>query len=120
MDERRRWEHLGEVLHCIQDAFSPAHVDRDGARIVRMKHWGPFDRLRTRSSGLDEHGFPTDSRDHALLDGALTKEARQAATVTRDYLELVRRQLEDTDPGSAPRRAELKTFLDRWVTGPLS
>jgi hypothetical protein len=120
-DERRRWELVGENLHCIQDSFSPAHADREGARIVRMKHWGPLDRFRGRDTPdtRDEHGFPTDRRDLAFVNGALSEPARHAAAVTRDYLELVRRQLVAADPGAAPGREELEAFLDRQVTGPI-
>jgi hypothetical protein len=101
-DERRRWEGYGEILHCIQDSYSPAHAEREGARIVRMKHWGPFDRWR----GSDEHGFPSDRRDRAFVDGVLTNAARAAVEATRRYLELASR-----------RDADLSAYLDAWVTG---
>jgi hypothetical protein len=110
-DDRRRWEGFGEILHCVQDSYSPAHADRDGARILRMKHWGPFDRLRhaARVGGLDEHGFPTDPRDVALHDGELTEAARRAVPPTRAYLEMAARAGGDD---------ELLAYLDAWVTGP--
>lgn len=127
LDERRRWELVGENLHCIQDSYSPAHADRDGARIVRMKHWGPLDRFRGRSASgrpVDEHGFPTDPRDRALVDGELSPEARHAAEVSGRYLELVLRQADVAGPDAtlgrdaAARKLELDKFLDAWVTGP--
>ena len=92
-DDRRRWEQLGEILHCIQDSYSPAHADREGARIVRMKHWGPLDRWH----GPDEHGFPTDVRDRAVAGNALTDEARAAAATCHRYLELAVHQLQADD-----------------------
>jgi hypothetical protein len=101
-DERRRWEGFGEVLHCVQDSYSPAHSERDGTRIVRMKHWGPFDRWR----GTDEHGFPSDPRDRATADGVLTDAAQAAVAATRQYLELAIRGHHD-----------LACYLDAWVTG---
>jgi hypothetical protein len=113
VDERRRWEGFGEVLHCIQDSYSPAHADRDGTRIVRMKHWGPLDRWR----GPDEHGFPSDPRDRALVDGVLSEAAQAAVVATRRYVELAERQ---SHAGAQPpdaARGELDALLDAWVTG---
>jgi hypothetical protein len=89
-DEAGRWTTFGEVLHCLQDSYSPAHTDRVGAQIVRMRHWGPLDRLRPH----DEHGFPSDRRDEARRDGELTEEARAAILASRRYLELVSRGTE--------------------------
>jgi hypothetical protein len=82
---RGRWAVHGELLHCLQDSYSPAHTDRVGGRIVRIRHWGPLDRLRGRR---DEHGFPSDSRDTAVREGALTAEAVAAAEASRAYLEI--------------------------------
>jgi len=117
-DGPRRWATFGEVLHCLQDSYSPAHADRDGARIARMKHWGPMDRLRgTRSSGpssgpgTDEHRFPTDRRDRALRGGILTDEGRAAAAASRRYLELAIRHCA-TDEREELRRLGLTGFLD--------
>lgn len=108
-----RWAAFGEVLHCLQDSFSPAHVDRDGARIVRMKHWGPLDALRGGHGG-DEHGFPSDRRDSAWSNAALTEEARAAVEASRRYLEIAVRQ-----PGSGEshegRGNEFAAFLDGCV-----
>ena len=84
---RRRWGAFGEVLHCLQDSYSPAHADRVGGQLVRMRHWGPMDRL----SGREEHGFPSDRRDSAWRDGALTEEAQAAVEATRRYLEIATR-----------------------------
>jgi hypothetical protein len=71
---------------------------------VRLKHWGPFDGREP-----DEHGFPTDPRDRAYEDGALTAPAQAAAAVSRAYLELV---LGVDDPGT------LDAFLDARVAAP--
>lgn len=97
-DGRRRWEAFGEALHCLQDSYSPAHVDREGGRIVRMRHWGPLDRVRGRR---DEHGFPSDRRDSVGNDGKLNDAARAAVEASRGYLELA--------VSSAP---SLDSFLD--------
>jgi len=102
---QRRWRALGEVLHCLQDSFSPAHVDRADGEIVRMKHWGPLDRLRRGADG-DEHGFPSDPRDSAWRDDALTDEALAAAEASRAYLEIAVRS-----------RPELDEFLDEYLGG---
>ncbi len=99
---RRRWEAFGELLHCLQDSYSTAHADRDGAGILRMRHWGPMDRLRGHD---DEHGFPSDRRDSAWRDGVLTDEARAAAEASRSYLEIA------LHPG-----APLDAFLDRCLS----
>ncbi len=82
---RRRWEAFGELLHCLQDSYSLAHVDRNGAQVLRIKHWGPLDALRGRR---DEHGFPSDRRDGAWRDGALTADAMAAVEASRRYLEI--------------------------------
>jgi hypothetical protein len=86
-DGAGRWATFGEVLHCLQDSYSPAHTDRIGAQIVRMRHWGPLDWLRPH----DEHGFPSDRRDEAWGNGELTEEANAAIRASRRYLELVTR-----------------------------
>ena len=85
-DGPRRWMVLGEALHCLQDAYSPAHVDRTGGRILRMHHWGPVDAFR--GGGHREHGFPSDRRDGAWSNGELTVEARTAVQGSRRYLEI--------------------------------
>ena len=108
--ERRRWERFGEVLHCLQDSYSPAHAVRDGARLVRMKHWGLLDRRHAGADGPDEHGFPTDARDDAQVDGSLVAAAQEAARVSHAYLALALRR------ASEP---EVESFLDDWVTGPI-
>jgi hypothetical protein len=108
--DRRRWERFGEILHCLQDSYSPAHAERDGARLIRMKHWGLRDRRHAGPGGPDEHGFPTDARDIALVEGSLVPAAREAARVSHLYLELALR--------SAPE-PEIESFLDAWVTGPV-
>ena len=91
---RRRWEAFGEVLHCLQDSYSVAHTDRAGGRIVRMKHWGPMDRLRGQR---DEHGFPSDPRDSAWHGGELTADARAAVEASRRYLVIAMRGATDIE-----------------------
>ena len=89
-----RWAAFGEVLHCLQDSYSPAHVDRVGGRIVRMRHWGPLDGLRGRR---DEHGFPSDRRDSAWRGKELTPEAEAAVEASRSYLEIAGRESPSLD-----------------------
>ncbi|HLE58408.1 MAG TPA: hypothetical protein VJA85_02055 [Candidatus Limnocylindria bacterium] len=96
-DGPRRWATFGEVLHCLQDSYSPAHTDRAGGRIVRMKHWGPLDGLRAAGRGAarpDEHRFPSDARDSVWRDGALTDAAQAAVAASHRYLEIVVRDIE--------------------------
>ena len=113
-----RWIAIGKVLHCLQDSYSPAHTDRLGARIVRMRHWGPMDRRRglAGAGAPDEHGFPTDARDDALTNGVLNSEAQAAAAVSRRYLELVVRH--SGAPVDGAWRREFEEFLDAWVSAP--
>ena len=99
-ESRRRWVRFGELLHCLQDSYSPAHADRVGAQILRLKHWGPLDRFRRQH---DEHGFPSDRRDSAWRGGALTEEARAAAAASRRYLELAMRQTASSGMGCRAR-----------------
>jgi hypothetical protein len=96
-DGRRRWIAHGEVLHSLQDSYSPAHTDRVAGRILRMRHWGPLDGMRR----ADEHGFPADARDGVWRNGQLTDEARAAVAATRRYLEV-----------ALSSRASLADFLD--------
>ena len=117
-DDRRRWERFGEVLHCLQDAYSPAHVDRDGPRILRMKHWGVLDRRHAGAGGPDEHGFPTDGRDRALVDGSLVPAASDAARVSHAYLVLALRHVSSPATAAVARRQDVDAFLDALVTGP--
>jgi hypothetical protein len=116
-DGQRRWMTFGAALHCLQDAYSPAHVDRVGARIVRMKHWGLLDgwrRTRADAATSDEHGFPVDRRDSAWANGELTDEARAAATASRHYLELAMRPAASGEDRVGWRR-ELDAFLEGTV-----
>ena len=110
-DGPRRWATFGRLLHCLQDSYSPAHTERVDGRIVRMRHWGPFDGLRRAWSATgeaDEHGFPTDPRDSAWRDGHLTDEAQAAVTASRHYLEFV----------AGKRTLSLGAFLDEVVPLP--
>ncbi len=91
-DGPRRWAAVGEALHCLQDSYSPAHTDRAGGRIVRMKHWGPLDGLRRGRAGApapDEHAFPSDARDSVWVNSVLTDAAHAAVEASRRYLEAV-------------------------------
>jgi len=115
----RRWATFGEALHCLQDSYSPAHVERVDARIVRMKHWGPLDGVRRGRGGgqvRDEHGFPSDHRDSAWSHGRLTDAALGAVAASRRYLEVALRQVSAGDDQAA-RRRELDSFLDAYVAG---
>ena len=103
-DGPRRWRLIGEALHCLQDSYSPAHVERADGHIVQMRHWGPLDPLRRRGPG-EEHGFPRDPRDSVWQDGQLTPEATDAVAASRSYLEMAMRQ-------DGPTEAELAAFLE--------
>lgn len=104
-----RWAAFGRVLHCLQDSYSPAHVDRVGAQITRMKHWGLLDALRHGRPG-DEHGFPSDRRDSAWSNGQLSEEADAAVAASRRYLEIA--------TGTAgPLERDFDAFLDQHVRG---
>jgi hypothetical protein len=83
-DGPMRWQAFGELLHCLQDSYSPAHADRERGQIVRVRHWGPLDALRHP----DEHGFPSDRRDSVWKDGVLTDAALAAVAASRRYLEV--------------------------------
>ena len=117
-DGPRRWAVFGEVLHCLQDSYSPAHTDRVGGQIVRMKHWGPLDGLRGRASGgpRDEHAFPSDRRDSAWSNGAFTAQALAAVAASRAYLEIATGHAEPRASQERQER-EFAEFLDRYVAG---
>jgi hypothetical protein len=118
-DGSRRWATFGAALHCLQDAYSPAHVDRADGRITRMKHWGPLDGWRRRRAGSraeDEHGFPMDRRDSAWANGSLTEAASAAVAASRRYLELAMRPAKPGEDPTARRRA-FDAFLDESVVG---
>ena len=118
-DGPRRWAVFGEVLHCLQDSYSPAHADRDGARILMIRHWGPLDALRRTGGGtppVDEHGFPTDRRDRAWTSGALSAEAGAAVSASRGYLAVAARHSGSAESEES-RRRELSAFLDGCVSG---
>jgi hypothetical protein len=113
----RRWHAFGRVLHALQDSYSPAHAEREGGRIVRMKHWGPLDPLRRMlDAGTDDqHGFPADPRDSAWVDGSLTAAADAASTASREYLELVVAHGATEMSGDA-RWDGLAALMDRHVS----
>jgi hypothetical protein len=118
-DGPRRWETFGAALHCLQDSYSPAHVDRDGGRILRMKHWGLLDPIRRALAGgdaRDEHGFPADGRDRVWADGELTAEAEAAVAASRRYLEIAAR-VPERGRGETGWRGDLGAFLEAHVTG---
>jgi hypothetical protein len=105
-DGARRWAAFGEVLHCLQDSYSPAHADRAGGPIVYLRHWGLLDAFR---SG-DEHGFPSDRRDSAWSSSQLSEQARAAVAASRRYLEIA--------TGTAgPLERDFDAFLDQHVRG---
>ena len=106
-EEVSRWATVGAFLHCLQDSYSPAHVERDGGQIIRMKHWGPVDLLRRGRAG-DEHGFPSDRRDSVWSGSELTQEALAAVAASRRYLEIAM--------GGPGLRSELEAFLDQHLS----
>jgi len=111
-DGPRRWVVLGEALHCLQDSYSPAHVDRAGGRILRMSHWGPLDAFR--GGRHREHGFPSDGRDSAWSNGELTAEARTAVQGSRRYLEVALRHSASPRDDEA-QRLEVEAVLEELM-----
>jgi hypothetical protein len=112
----KRWAAIGEALHCLQDSYSPAHVDRGGGRILRMRHWGFLDALR---SGMhSEHGFPSDRRDSVWRNGELTAEARAAVRASRRYIEVAFRHSVSPRNGEAQRREVVGTLDELMAYGP--
>jgi hypothetical protein len=104
-DPRRRMRRIGVTLHLIQDAYSPAHVDRDpgsGNCIRYIRNYG-------RGSSPAEHGTPTDSRDSVSSPAAIPAVAA-AASASRGYLQIVLKALRG---GTAAVEAagELPTFM---------
>ena len=109
-------EWLGEALHLLQDSFSSAHVDRAGGT-GRIRHiraffirfgWPPL----SRAPG--EHNAPSDPRDDVYLHGKLRPEARAAIRGSRAYLAMALRHLHS--PHSPHNRAELRTFMNRYLS----
>jgi hypothetical protein len=113
----RRWHAFGRVIHALQDSYSPAHAEREGGRIVRMKHWGALDPLRAAlgRDGRDQHGFPADPRDGAWVDGSLTAAAAAASTASREYLELVLAH-GATEMSDDARWDQLAALMDRHLS----
>jgi len=114
LSDGRRWHAFGRVLHALQDSYSPAHAERHGGRIIRMKHWSALDPLRRMLGAAtdDQHGFPADRRDGALVDGALTDAAQAATTASREYLELALAHTERLT-SDITRREQLVALLHR-------
>lgn len=102
----------GEALHLIQDAYSPAHVERTrgaGGRhpILYIRAYG------LTTSGPREHQFPFDPRDlvAGVLGGALKPWSRVAVDASREYLLLLLRQF--AAPGAAGHAGALHTYMEK-------
>ncbi len=84
-DHTKRLRRIGQILHSIQDSFSPAHTCRrpsSGSCIAWVRNFG---RGGFSSSGI-EHQVPKDPRDEmANSPGAAT----EAQTASREYLQIV-------------------------------
>jgi hypothetical protein len=109
-------EWIGEALHLLQDSFSSAHVERVGGT-GRIRHirafyirlgWPPLSRAP------HEHNAPSDTRDDVYLHGVLRHEATAAIRASRVYLSMVLRHLRA--PRSPRNRAELRTFMNRYLS----
>jgi hypothetical protein len=88
-DGNKRLYRIGGAIHLIQDAFSPAHMEREPASqgcIHRIRNYGRGGKLFDPGTPGPEHGVPTDHRDR-VSDHPVLKTA--AANATRQYLEVV-------------------------------
>lgn len=108
----KQLEIVGEALHLIQDSFSPAHVQRKGRKIKKLRNYGPANWTRPWE---DNHGFPMDSRDGPKdKKGKLNAAARSAVTASTEYLVLIGRHIK-TPPNAAQRKKDLDAFTGKWL-----
>lgn len=101
----------GEALHLIQDAYSPAHVERE--RGAGGRH--PIRYIRAyglTTGGPREHQFPFDARDlvTGVLGGALKPWSRVAVEASREYLQLILRHLAAPGGGDG---GELRAYMEK-------
>jgi hypothetical protein len=108
-DPRRRMRRIGVALHLIQDAFSPAHVERDPSRGWCMRYIRNFG----RGSSPAEHSTPSDPRDSVTAAASAAARA-QATAASQRYLQIVFKALRGAlgpDPLAAGEAArELAAF----------
>jgi len=108
----KQLEIVGEALHLIQDSFSPAHVQRKGRKIKKLRNYGPANWTRPWE---DNHGFPMDSRDNPKdKKGNLNGPARSAVAASSEYLVLVARHVK-TPPSVPQRKKDLDAFTGKWL-----
>ncbi len=96
---KKRLERVGRALHLVQDAYAPAHVERDPTRgwcITYIRNFG-------RGASPREHGKPSDPRDALASGGAA---AGRAAGASRRYLSIVFKALWAKGSGNPAAVAE--------------
>lgn len=112
LDRLRR---IGKALHLVQDAYSPAHIERNPGRGWCVRYIRNFGRGRAPR----EHGKPSDPRD-TLAHGASAAAAARAVAASREYLSIVFKALwaRRGRNTAAAREAdrEFATFLRRHLT----
>ncbi|MBI4491095.1 MAG: hypothetical protein HY694_18590 [Deltaproteobacteria bacterium] len=97
-DWNKRLYRIGKAIHLIQDAFSPAHMERDLASrgcIRRIRNYGGGSKLFDPGTPGPEHGVPTDHRDRVSNHPGLKI---AAANATRRYLQIVFKAIYGRDP----------------------
>lgn len=108
-----RLHSTGEALHLIQDSFSPAHTERKGRTIKKLRNYGPTN-LALGPFMMSEHVFPIDGRDGVKHRGKLTREANLAIDASREYFSLVTKHTGPNKPTRQEAMAELEQFIGRW------
>lgn len=104
---------IGRLLHLIQDAYSPAHSDRDSARswcVRYVRNYG----TATRFLYPREHNVPSDNRD-LVATASSAAAVRQATDVSRRYLQIVCKLLHGTTAPDPVAVVEGTTELTRFV-----
>lgn len=112
----RQLQLAGEALHLIQDSFSPAHAERSGRKIKKLRNFGPANwALPTPLQHL-EHITPIDPRD-VVRDrrGNFTREAKQAIQASTEYLTMVKKHTGGPVPGPEVN-ADLAAFVTKWLS----
>jgi len=114
-----RLHKTGESLHLIQDSFSPAHAQRQGRKIKKLRNYGPanlVDGLKPGHHFTDEHIFPSDGRDSVKVSGRFTAQAREAIDASGEYLDLIAGHAGANPPSRAAASAELDAFIAKWLS----
>jgi len=105
---------IGRALHLVQDAYSPAHIERDPGRwcVRYIRNYG-------RGRAPREHGKPSDSRDE-VAHGPSAAAAARAVRASQEYLAIAfkalwaKRHADAAAAGEATR--ELSAFVRRHLS----